>query len=826
MFEELGRFEVKKLKKILFSFGFAKKGVGALVLFTTIFGIIAPISAQAAWWDDVPVVGHIVHGAQYLWSAGGAVVETVEEFQDQGGIVGGFFNAILCGGAAALVSVTSLPLSLSHAALAWVTSDDFVSVSFTGGKENTAGYNEVVAKGWGIIRNLVNMFIVLGFVIVAIATILGIQEYNAQKLLPALIAIALLINFTPVICGLIIDASNIAMNHFLSGASLDRNFLETINFQSGEIMNPKSGLDIYQKFGYAFVYAGLNLVGTIIFGLFTILFVVRYIALWILVILSPLAFFCYVFPKSRGVWSTWWTQFFQWCIIGIPAAFFIYLSNILIAQMTKTDVFSRPTGEIATTGFDGLFTLTLPFVFMVIGLFASFKTGAMGANMITAFAKSTGKKQMAWMGKKALGAGKLAARGGAGWALSTKSGEKFRRWSERQAAARTPGAGEKGVKAKIKQGALFVPYALRRQIGRAITPIPGAQKAVAAEAYAKAKKQDAATNTSDFHNTIDPDAREGIISAMIEEKQMKYALDADRLRGKEITKGEMLAVYERSIDMKDKKTQEKIERSYIKDGWEEMEEIAKRKEVITDKDMAEKGHKDYRDVIIDGSKSSEDVKQLQKGFQKDEKILESLNKFWGGQQVGEAAKTFGREFVDAQQEFASENGPEWYLRPENFNTKIPNYMNSSTAQGIGFSSITGGERLEKTEIGRKIGDFKDIRKQKKETIDEAVRRAPLTDIEKDVEIRKARREAREKVEKITSDIKETKKSIKEEKKKRKSDETLTEIIELKEELKKEKDELKTKKIEMREGTLRGKAGEAGRRIKSKLKKNDENRFPY
>jgi hypothetical protein len=808
MFEALKTFKIKKLKKSLFCFGSAKKASGALVLFTMIFGMTAPMCALA---------GYVGEDGNIPISELETKIDIFEPIKEKLlGPAKDIFSGMIGVSGALLVGLTSIPLSLSQAALGWVTSDDFINVSFTGGKKGDANYNMVVDEGWKIMRNLVNMFIVLGFVIVGIATILGIQEYNAQKLLPLLIAIALLINFTPVICGLVIDASNITMNHFLSGATLDRGFVETASYQAKAVMGAE-GLEAIEKAGLAFVFAGFNIIGAVVFGLFALLFAVRYLAIWILVILSPLAFFCYIFPKARGVWSAWWTQFFQWCIIGIPAAFFIYLSNILIAQMSKGGVVSNPTGEISTTGFGSLFMYMIPLAFMVIGLFASFKTGAMGATMITSFAQTTGKKHAQWAGGKALGLGKLAVRGGTGWALSTKSGEKVRQWSERQAASRTPGAGEKGAKAKIKQGALFLPYAMRRQVGRAITPIPGAQKAVAKEAFEKAKKQDAATNTSDFHSTIDPDKRAGIISAMVEEKQMKYALDKDKLRGKEVTKGEMLTVYQRAIDMKDDKTRENIERSYIKDGWKEMGQIAMRKGVITQKDMAEKGHKDYRDVIIDGTKSADNVKQLQKGFQKDEKIMESINKFWGGQQVGEAAKTFGREFADTQQAFAEDHKAEWYLEPKNFNTKIPNYMNSSTAQGIGFSSITGGDRLEKTKIGE-ASNFAAIRKEKKTNIDKEIAKAPLSNLEKRKAQREIQEEIGEKIAKITPEIKEIKGKIKKEK-------NQDNIGTLKEELKNKRQELKTKKIEMREGTLQGKAGKAGEKIKSKMKKDDEKRYP-
>jgi hypothetical protein len=389
-------FETRKLKKFLLSFASVKKTTSLLILFCVIGGIMVPIypaNAWPSWWDAV-VVGTLPVTAPLLGAIAGA--KFLKSKLDEGGI--NIFEGMLSVGITGLVSVSSVFLSLGQGALGWVTSPGFVNVSFTGDD------NTIVAEGWKIVRNLVNMFIVLGFVIVALATIIGIQEYNAQKLLPGLIAIALLINFTPVICGLMIDASNIAMNHFLSGATLNRGFIETIDYQTGAILE-KEGLELTEKLGLAAGLAGFNILGGIIFMLFALLFAVRYVALWILVILSPLAFFCYIFPKAKGVWSAWWTQFFQWCIIGIPAAFFIYLSNNLTAEMMRGSMLGKPTGEISVTGFSALFMFMVPMMFMVVGLFASLKTGAMGANMITAYAQTTGKQATTrvskWAGGKA-----------------------------------------------------------------------------------------------------------------------------------------------------------------------------------------------------------------------------------------------------------------------------------------------------------------------------------------------------------------------------------------------------------------------------------------
>ena len=639
------------------------------------FGIMAPACAYAGAFDFMkydPILGGIFAGVDFIKSK-------------LDGAGKDMFDAIISGSGSLLIGLTAIPLSLSQSALGWVTSDDFVNVSFTGGKEGDANYNMVVDKGWKIVRNLVNMFIVLGFVIVGIATILGIQEYNAQKLLPLLIAIALLINFTPVICGLIIDASNITMNHFLSGATLDRSFVETALYQSDAMLR-KEGLETIEKAGLAFVFAGFNLIGTIIFGLFALLFAVRYIALWILVIISPLAFFCYIFPKARGVWSAWWTQFFQWCIIGIPAAFFIYLSNVLIAQMAQGNVVSAPTGEISTTGFSALFMFMIPMAFMVVGLFASFKTGAMGANMITAFAQTTGKKHVTKVSKWAGGKASRFTKERAPAAMLRKL--------ERTAAYQPKGKITGGLYKYSGAG-----WAARTAAG-GLTSVTAMEKADISKFREAAEKKTASANLTAYRNPIATKSeRIGIMQAAIEKKQLKEWGKlgfSDEEKKKAVMKTGVAAI---KVDPK--------EFSKIRNAFPHLaEEIGKasganenirdRSGLLLDKSSIESGgFKTIKESLV-GGMSANDIKNIDATVFKDDDAKEAMLK-WNGQQIAAASKEHGRKFTDEFQKTVAEKGRDHFLKkPEHFNPDIINYLASSGALSAGLSSI--GDKVTREEM--------------------------------------------------------------------------------------------------------------------------------
>lgn len=70
--------------------------------------------------------------------------------------------------------------------------------------ENAKG----IVMGWEFIRDLMNIGIIAGFIIVGISTILQAQQYNANRFLARLIIAALLVNFSYFFAGAVIDASN------------------------------------------------------------------------------------------------------------------------------------------------------------------------------------------------------------------------------------------------------------------------------------------------------------------------------------------------------------------------------------------------------------------------------------------------------------------------------------------------------------------------------------------------------------------------------------------------------------------------------------------
>ena len=115
--------------------------------------------------------------------------------------------------------LTAVPFAVEW--LFWIISDkvaapilNLVVTELINGTSFTVTRDLVALNLWTISRDWANMLIVIGLIGVAIATMLNIDRYKAQKLLAPLLIVALLVNFSVLFVGLIIDSSTIIMNNF------------------------------------------------------------------------------------------------------------------------------------------------------------------------------------------------------------------------------------------------------------------------------------------------------------------------------------------------------------------------------------------------------------------------------------------------------------------------------------------------------------------------------------------------------------------------------------------------------------------------------------
>ena len=199
-----------------------------------------------------------------------------------------------------------------------------------------------VTMGWVIVRDLCNMFFILILLVIAFATILRIPNYEWKKLLPKLLIMAVLINFSRTICGLIIDFSQVIMLTFVNGISsgASNNLTRLLGMDKMMAFNANAADNVSGSLGMETV-AGLilallsALVILVVITVMIAILVMRVIMIWIYVILSPIAFLAAAFPAGQKYSSQWWGEFSKNVIVGPVLAFFLWLA--LMSAQSSSD---------------------------------------------------------------------------------------------------------------------------------------------------------------------------------------------------------------------------------------------------------------------------------------------------------------------------------------------------------------------------------------------------------------------------------------------------------------------------------------------------------
>lgn len=212
-----------------------------------------------------------------------------------------------------------------------------------------------VATGWFIVRDVVNMFFILVLLIIAFGTILGIDSYSYQKTLPKLLIAAVIVNFTRTICGLLIDFSQVIMLTFVNGFSqaATGNFANA--FGITEMLDYSVSEGGGDQASFAQLVAAWLLAGILVgFALLvviyiTVILITRIVIIWVLVILSPLAFFLNAVPAG-GVskyYGQWWSKFSSQLFAGPAIAFFLWLALLSVSKDIVQDG-GFPAGNVGT----------------------------------------------------------------------------------------------------------------------------------------------------------------------------------------------------------------------------------------------------------------------------------------------------------------------------------------------------------------------------------------------------------------------------------------------------------------------------------------------
>ena len=205
-----------------------------------------------------------------------------------------------------------------------------------------------VSDGWTITRDIANLGFVLVAIIIAIATIARYQQYTAKSLLVRLIAAAILVNFSLVLAGFVLDFSQVVTDFFLSrimsgdtdglaraltGAFAPQKYLTTpaADFESQVAGGFSIVLGAIVNLGASIVFLTITLITIAALG---IMFVVRYLWITFLLVIAPITWLFYVVPSLSGEFKRWWSNFIKWTFFAPAVSFFLYLSLVMAGTLT------------------------------------------------------------------------------------------------------------------------------------------------------------------------------------------------------------------------------------------------------------------------------------------------------------------------------------------------------------------------------------------------------------------------------------------------------------------------------------------------------------
>lgn len=229
------------------------------------------------------------------------------------------------------------------------------------------GYNgfynsHITNLGWSLVRDVVNMFVVVVLMVIAIMTIVGHSKANWTQQLPRLFIAIVLVNFSKLVCGFLIDVSQVIMFTFVNAivsiaagnfaAMFSLNSFGQLNADFIDKINATGiGLGAFQFLMGAYLQFVVTLGILGVMFLLAIAFVWRIVVLWILIIMSPLAFFLGgikdVFGAAGKGYEEWWSKFTSALTFGPVMVFFLWLALAASSgsNLARTEDFPMPEAK-------------------------------------------------------------------------------------------------------------------------------------------------------------------------------------------------------------------------------------------------------------------------------------------------------------------------------------------------------------------------------------------------------------------------------------------------------------------------------------------------
>ena len=264
----------------------------------------------------------------------------------------------------------------------------------------TDAFAAVIYPGWELVRNVSNIFFIVALIAIGLATLFRLQSYQFRHLLVQLIIAALLVNFSLVIGQAVLGIADTVQNQFLpSGGEGIRNISRHLMVE-----NTRSIYDNFTAFssrGYfadsiqPLFFLALAAGSFMVFLAIAAFLVIRIVMLWILLMVSPIAYVAGILPATEHYRKEWWTTFLKYAFFTPIMAFFLNVAAYIATTYSQTPVLQKVLSDPQIIGTDSsvasfVFKVSsniVLLVFLIVALKVSESFGIYGASAISNIAK-------------------------------------------------------------------------------------------------------------------------------------------------------------------------------------------------------------------------------------------------------------------------------------------------------------------------------------------------------------------------------------------------------------------------------------------------------
>ena len=258
---------------------------------------------------------------------------------------------------------------------------------------HTDVFVNVIYPGWEVLRNVCNIYFIVAIIAIALGTLFRVESYKFKDLLVQLMIAALTVNFSLVIAQAVLGVADTLQNQFLP------NNQQVIGQLAKDLMpaNIKEILDknllakdsVFATAGTSLFLMSMSVGAFLVFCAILIFLLIRIVALWILLMLSPLAYAAGVLPSTSSMRKKWWDEFIKYAFFTAIMGFFMNMAAIISSN------YKYVFADISTNMINNTFTVlilavasnVLLLVFLIAALKIASDMGIFFADKVTEIAK-------------------------------------------------------------------------------------------------------------------------------------------------------------------------------------------------------------------------------------------------------------------------------------------------------------------------------------------------------------------------------------------------------------------------------------------------------